>query len=588
MKKSRQIITSFIAFLGMFLLSFNVKAQNVALDIQGNKNEVKLIWFVKDWPVGRDGFVVKRKTNSSSWKELSGKVIPGVEGVDLTTRTNDPVLVKTLESKRTQMISESTGSTSSSEFNAFLSNEKSIKLLPLLTNFDYNKALVYGFAYYDKAVPSTSSTYTYGLFEIVNGQVNSTPVATASWEYGSTPKKLNYDVSAQKVKLKKTKGVQLTWPLSKDQVLKDKVRDFVIYKEDTLGNVTRYREDPRAINMSNDPVEVIFVTTDYQFKEKAKFIIKLRDYFDTERFELSVKVTPADFPVFPLPTLKVSHKSERDQNTLIEWSFPEKYTSYIKTVEVKKGFSPEDVETIELNANQRTYNDASNTKDGGYHYLLKIVTTTGDVLFSEPQHIYKYFPPIPPKPSGISGEYKKGYALLSWNRPKSDDITVGFQVYRTIVGDKKELVWVSNLGTIDTNAVHIKLGSSYGGVYKFAIKGVSKESFRSEYSDTVEVFVPSKRIPFIQFLPFDANTKNKNKVTLTWKYPDYINDLAGFRIYKDGVLVADESKIDASKREWLIENLAIKKFGFEIQAVTTSGVLSKKSQLRYITIKEQF
>ena len=576
-----------IKFSIAILLIFSVvHGQKIALEAQGNGKDVKLFWFCGEWSADMDGLAVKRKSGDGAWQQLGELIKPAVTGEDLSTRTNDAVLVNQLISRRDSalMVKRFEPSDAAKFKDEVLMKEGSLRMLPLVTNFSYLDAMILGFGYWDKNVPASSGIYTYGLFASRNGSLDDEPLYTAEWKYGDKVEPQIPDMSCDKKRLKKERGFQLTWLFEKEYILKKKVRDYVVYKTDTLGNRSLVTENPLRIDMSYDPLKINYLNADYYFKEKATFEVELRDYFDTPRLLLSVKITPEDFPVFPNPKLVISHNSERDQSTTVSWEFPEEYKKFVTSVQIKKGMTPDNMEVINLSPRTTSYVDDQNTKSGVYYYKLKLVTNTGDILFSEPQSIVKYFPLIPPQPIGVSVELEDGNAVLRWEKDPFDEITMSYVVYKNLL-NSKEMSHLSYLPTITADSCVIPLGSSFGGIYRFAVRGVSEDLMRSELSDTVQVIVPTEKMPFVEIFPYK---KDKNRVTLEWKYPDYVDDLAGFRLYQDGELIADEFTLDATKRVWLMKDLDLTKYTFTLEAVSTSGVLSKMSQERYFTIKEKY
>ena len=105
-----------------------------------------------------------------------------------------------------------------------------------------------------------------------------------------------------------------------------------------------------------------------------------------------------------------------------------------------------------------------------------------------------------------------------------------------------------------------------------AVNANGKESLQT---NTITVFAPSKTIvpvnnTYLQIID--------SKVKITWVYyGESIPDLAGFRIYQNGELIANEAILTSTTKEWT--SIALekgKKYAFEIVALTTYGVVSEK------------
>ena len=119
----------------------------VDLYIGAKDREVRLLWIPTRWDPGFDGFMIKRRA-LGEWQPLSELVAPSKEAQDY-----------------------------------FLTRSGGVERLRRELLRDPPYAHKSGFAYIDRTIPKTpADTYEYGIFLVENGQAQSTPAATATWQ----------------------------------------------------------------------------------------------------------------------------------------------------------------------------------------------------------------------------------------------------------------------------------------------------------------------------------------------------------------------------------------------------------------------
>lgn len=573
-------------FFTFFILvfTFQFSAQQVQLRLEAEStNRVRLRFLISEWSEKMDGLVVQRKVDSGSWKKISGLIRPSIGGEDLSTRCLDPQFQSEMQIVIDRKIASKNGQIADYETfrKEILLQTDRLKMVNFSTIFDYTEAVAMGFGYLDHAVPSTVGTYTYGVFVQEKGQLLEQPLDQLKWKYGELCQELEFNSQSIKKKLSRKKGVELVWLIDKEWVIENELTNYDVVLTDSLGNDSLITPQPVVLNMSENPIKLSIMDIDLDLTKKWTFSVRVHNTLSLPKIKMSVDVGPEDFPIFPKPTLEVSHLRDSDPQVSIKWGFPNEFTKFIQKIELRKGESPTKLTPESMSKTINQFYDGPYSRNGAYYYQLRIVTTTGDVLFSDVTSVTKYFPLIPPKPLDLRASYLDEYVTLNWRSDPLDEVTLDYRVFVKKQGDEK---WYQlNLKEIKTDSIRVHAGSASGHVYTYAICGVSKDVQYSQLSDQVSVLLPSRYLPRVQVNKF---SKDKNTVILNWEYPDYILDVAGFRLYQNGVMVVDESIIDPANRSWRIENLEKKKYNYQLQAVNTNGTESELSTARTFNITE--
>ena len=192
------------------------------------------------------------------------------------------------------------------------------------------------------------------------------------------------------------------------------------------------------------------------------------------------------------------------------------------------------------------------------------------------------------KPENLRGEImeKGGKQIihLTWGEEPHDDIAeLEYIIFTNGFGTE-----MAYLGSIDIrrNSYDHPAPNRFGQLYKFQVQAEYEKGYsfeQSPRSDTLEVYVPTRKLPELYTI---SSTRNEDKVTLSWKYSDRIDDLAGFKVYDNERLIATEKEVPREAREWTSEALAPGKHVFKIKAVTRYDVSSGPSRPRTYTIEE--
>lgn len=190
-----------------------------------------------------------------------------------------------------------------------------------------------------------------------------------------------------------------------------------------------------------------------------------------------------------------------------------------------------------------------------------------------------------PQPSGLKAEYvvegSKRYIMLSWDKDPKDTLTTGYNILMNFP-PSKELLILGEAGVIYENIYKYSLQNSRAETYRLAVIGLQNfpQVRRSRMSEEVEVSVPSVGLPNIEIKEIKLEN---GTVTLVWDYEPFINDIGGYNIYMNNRLFETVEK--PGQMVWSKKIQEKGSYIFEICAVSSNGVLSRKSQKRLVKIQ---
>jgi len=192
------------------------------------------------------------------------------------------------------------------------------------------------------------------------------------------------------------------------------------------------------------------------------------------------------------------------------------------------------------------------------------------------------------KPENLKGEIiskdGKQFIHLTWGDEPHDDIEeLEYIIFTNGFGET-----MAYLGSIDIrrNSYNHPAPNRFGQLYKFQVQARYEKEYAVEsspISDTLEIYVPTKKLPDLYNL---FGSRENNDVTLSWKYSDRIDDLAGFRLYDNSKMIVSEKEIPAASRSYTIKLNIPGKYKFQMQAISKYGVETELSQSRTYTLAE--
>jgi hypothetical protein len=110
--------------------------------------------------------------------------------------------------------------------------------------------------------------------------------------------------------------------------------------------------------------------------------------------------------------------------------------------------------------------------------------------------------------------------------------------------------------------------------YRLIVDSVSRYGMLGGVLNSTMLLKPGAVLPPVKVRPVQWYAGAK-KVTLCWEYPPMPN-LTGFRIYANGKMVADETKLGKQIREHTLDGLERGKCVLEVEAVPVEGPASER------------
>ncbi|TAJ12601.1 hypothetical protein DMA11_11945 [Marinilabiliaceae bacterium JC017] len=593
-----------IVFLVFMLGNVLFAQSNYTLIGERNAKNISLLWSVDKWDNNLEGVYVKRRSilkngQTSDWKLLTTELLVPYNQVNksLSNVSNSKTIVRELVSKRAALIQNTVSSTtkiteiSAGDFKKELLQDPTVqKMLGLMFIFDYDIALMYGFGYVDVKFPK-KEIVEYGLFPVTNGIESTAPAAVFQW---NAEKLANLNVKVVKEKIKrKGKKIQLRLEYNGEEL--DSMK--------TLAGFNVYRkvnsEDFSRINS-----KVIWLS-----KATKKRVLNFGDKIEDENQQYTYAITPvsvfknegaaseltwnkADEVILQAPELYTKQHPNIDfikEGVKLQWKFEDNHEKEVRgfIVQRKAGSETQFITISDtLMADVRTYTDNSlqdsDIKNFYYRVIVKPKESFGiwsNVLrlFYNPKPIVKEMKELTATPRI---ENDQAFVQLNW-QAENDFINQihGFLVYCDRSGGI--LAKESDIPVFKDTSYEYRIEGGAGRNYQFTIKYENLDGSSGNYTDTIDVVIPSKKLPFITVWPFTIEEKN---LIFQWKYPNNIMDLKGFRIYLNNQLVEDENQVNKSQRSWTLENLEPGTYELEMQAVSESEVISKRSQKRIIEV----
>ncbi len=589
---------TFFLFFAILVIAIPAWPQDFDFFGEGHADHVKLLWVPKNWPSGLSAFQVKRRpilnNQKGAWTNVNATpVFPEMSRAkDLGNVDSDPARQNRLRNKLEGFLSSGKAKEISrqSYLQKLSSDKDAVKGLYIPIALDYDFALLNGFALVDRNPPS-SQAFEYGLFLIIGNSEQGQPVGTFDWNYGDGPD-LDMAVDLKIYPVGGSSELEARWTFDYNIYKNKNINGFNIYRQQGNGAFAKLNEAPLWATTTSTASQLSFFDDTAQPFTVYTYAVAPQSLFGTEGPRTEAVFNPADQPVGVLPpALQVSPQNTDSQpEILFEWDFDSQKQSFIRGFVLQRRMNIEDAyENVspDLPPSARSFSDTPPTEGEYYLYQLKVLDDF-DLNLSSNELLLFYQPMIPPPvPTGLTGVYEKSgnqqIIHLRWDA-NTGTATAGYQIYSNFPPDE-DLLMEGNIPLITTNNYRYEITGSKSELYRFAISAVSESGAESSLSNIAEVTTASAKLPNTNIWPFSVNG---NQITLNWEY-DAPPDLAGFRVFQDDVLVADENVLDKNQREWTSPPLEYNAtYNFVLQAVTVNGVESRKSIARTITTgKEQ-
>ncbi len=570
------LLTILICLLGGTLFAQTDDIQLLAQSPDGKT--VKLLWTMHALPADVTGFDIKRKDGLGDWQKLNRQTLTPEISVkkSLTNAESDATEATRIKEKmallvRYNKLQQYDQPTFAGKWRG---DDKDVRDILELAASDFDVAIMCGFGFVDHTV-TEKTDYQYGLF--VHG--TDKLLARASWNYGEIADLDVIQEITSKAVPGKT-GVQLVWNADISRMNDAHVAGFNVYKRGI-----RLNDRPIISTSETDPSEFTWNDAGARSTVADQYSISTESIFGIEGIIRSYTYNPAEHPSEYKKAVVTSMSSIGfyfKDGLSIKWSFPKEYEPYIKGFYVEKDNMPSGYNRVSglLSPQQRSFVDQSGSAVSAHIRARVIAVYLDRTLVSGTEKLYSYFPMVePPKPQNarISGaiENKKYLIRISWDPTlPGDSITHHYRLY-SYDNQNKKFQLVADKLPLKPSSFTYTIPPSIGGNYKFYVAAVSKPGVESMRSDTVSIAAPSTEIPvpiIRKLYPDDYKG-----AIIQWSYPA-IQDLAGFRLYRNDTVMANETVLKGDTREFTIGELPLGSTNFTLRAITDRGILSEPTQ----------
>jgi hypothetical protein len=574
---------------------------------------MKLVWHVYPWPADAVGVKVGRRevglgpaatASKADWnwltkEPLQPQVLPERDWSQVEPDAARHGLLRQ-EAARFFKEGKLPKTLTPAEFVAEAKNTKKSFMLNVINHLNYmepSACFVTGFGLMDRSLKAEKN-YQYGLFLVhANGTVDAEPVATlvsrGSADLAGTPT----PAKSLKVKIRGDQdgGLWLDWSMRPEVASELGITGFWLVRH-TPGKppvaLMKYNascwHELRNGKLRGGTVDKVGDegVYEYEFIPETYWRKKLGPFK-----AVPYKYAKADwarakrFPFLQEPQFSAAGKSVK-----MAWEYPEEDNDELagfivmRQPDSKSATKEEEISKL-LPPETRSFVDESLPPEKAIRYRVVAVDKDGERQNSGVQRLRIVdldggMAKIP-APSGfkVACKVQEMGALLTftWDKPaKVDPRVTGYEV-RTAFGTTK--------AKPDATSCEQMVPVGHGGEESICIlEPVVSEGFIEKSTTHVYVPLSAYMIPKPELRRYAANADG-TKITWMWKYPDNVKDLKGFRIYRDGVMVASEEVLGGAVREWTAGDFTPgKTYKFQIQAVTSFGVETKRSQEKSYTL----
>jgi hypothetical protein len=537
-----------------------------------------MIWFFKSWNPEIRSFDIKRREGmGTSWEILNKEpIIPSlsvkknflnVESEKAEASRIKSVMIQYLNQHKIWEMDSTTFLSRLATDNGFTSE------LNRMIYEDYDIALMSGLAYIDHSA-TKKVQYEYGLF--VHG--TDKMLADAKWIFGEVPD-LNavVDITSRSVPTKR--GIMIHWTTDAKRLKSGYVHGFNLYRDGI-----RLNQDPIMISYNNDLSEFEWFDSTANSSIPAQYCIGSESLLDIEGTVKPYFYNPADHPASYVAA-EVSNINSLGyyfkEGIQVSWKFPKEYEHFINGFYIEKDNIPAGFKQVCSVSDPSARDCVDRTSSPVNSYLrFRVMTLYKDrTVVQGPERVYSYFPiRNPPPPLSLKALPKisnNTYSLeLTWDPPmQGDTFTNHYQVYFNDNGSSL-MTLNRNYETVKGTHVQIMTRDIKTGQTKFCVSAIGANGSESQLSDTVTVNIPTLIMPVPRI---DSISTRESMIKIYWSYPE-IADLAGFRIYKNGISFLPENAIGANRRE-LVLNEQDARAGneFTIKSFNMAGIESELS-----------
>jgi hypothetical protein len=569
------------------------------------EGEVRLLWAVQQWGSDQIGFVLCRRPQASSdrqqfpWEQLSpAPIVPQVSlAADLGNVEPDPLQRERLRTKLRQQLSDGIiRPISADEYRRRLTRAgaREFRVLRRELFMDFDLALLKGFGAMDRHV-GDEGAWEYGLFEVRDdGKIGEEPLAVFA---PLAPNTLAV-AAAVAPALRTPSGVKLRWSLSQQEVRRLAICGFNVYRRTAVSQqlqlvtsgplepslvegdrlVWAYRDD--GTNVARDYLYDVRPVTAFGSELRGGDEIRVAGIQSAERAVVS---QPDPLPVeLPAPELAVLEQVAEGMQ--IQWRMPADHERYVEGFVVERAAGDSSFEPVATTqpATSRQYVDRSPAADLELRYRIRPIGTRIRPVASEPlTGVFRRYAE-PPAPQKVTArvETHGGERLIrvTWSPPSpEDDVTASYVLFeKDSAGTSVPVVETSDTQLVEVYVPATDKAESIevAGRNPAAVLGprsVAKVDSGNLLPGAGALLAPTE-------LRVVCPKDPARPVELHWVASNK-EGVAGYRVYLDTLLLADERSLQGGASSWSCGYLKQgREYKYRVQAVGLDGTLSPLSE----------
>lgn len=550
----------------------SIKAQAELYALAGI-DHVKLMWIPNQWELKQLGFNLKRRRLNGQWRKLNSSPLKPEVSANKNYGNyglNQQQITKLQDKYRHWIASGEWSAMSTNDMLQELQGEGGLRSAFIYCKEDFNQALMTGFGYLDNDF-SKSDVFEYGLFSL--GEQGNEGSLLSSLIVKYHPKN---DPIYQVELSYKNKGyaLELEWVYPLDKFKQGALQGFTIYRKNESGEFVDISEGilyPEIVRgeLNQDNKNWYFEDDNCDPSKAQVYAIVPSDYFQSSfskdfiySYDPAANAGLSDNPVIS------DIKNLGPGNMQINWALlDESEDSRVDHFKLTvtdvaadngsgDGLGVKTVLAEELHYGVRTFTDTIPKEVGKvYAYQLVAVDRNYQELSVTKNVIYVEVL-IPPSLTGLGATVSKVgddiKVSLTWDAIANDDDRTSFYRLFHDFRDRSNtgtMIEQGGIGNVYGNSYDLIFGSSLGREATIGLVPVSTSGDRGTMA-TIKVFMPNLEMDFPDSL--DVTKIDRNNLKIDWAYDSSAQDLNGFRLYLDDVIVLDETALTKELRTYTV------------------------------------
>lgn len=547
---------------------------------------VRLLWLPRAWPAGLDGVLVKRRAPGGDWQPLiAAPIAPQSDPArDWSLTGLDPREQARLKQRLEAMIREGQiNPLSAGEATERLVtlNRKQISgdLLRLMGDYEY--ALITGFATVDSAPPV--GVVEYGVFGVGPGVEEDKPLSAFTLHEGldNNPVEVATEKTAQ--------GIILRWTMAQQDCEERALAGFEVLRSPDVEPPLYAGLTPTVVGYTDqlgDRYQWKFFDQGIDGEKPWRYALRPVTMFQQRREPIEVAYEPQwsrRERFQKLAELEVETVTQpREGVVAVSWRFPESLQELITGFVVERAELPDRemvVVSPDLPPDARAFEDRITEEDGtALAYRVTALGADGPLRNSASVVMIYRDMRRPPRPENLRARLVEDTdppsIEIAWDPLSADDeLTEGFMIFADRIKEG-EVLRLAGEGLLTTNRFRIAASDRAGRAYTIRVAARSRYGVKGPDAEVV-IEAPLRHLPRVREL--QGGFKEDGLLDMGWTY-DAVPGLAGFRIYDQDVLLADEDSLGPQARSWTTDRLAPNVYHrLTVVAVADNGVAARPS-----------